>query len=72
MVGLVGPSSGMGIAGAGKEMIISFSPARSRGLDEPFHCPDEAFMVLELWPGALEGVAGMVTYPPAFSRLESS
>jgi putative acetyltransferase len=37
----------------------------------PFPVPDEAFLVLELVPGALEGVAGMVRYPPPFSEIEA-
>jgi len=47
---------------------FGFSPARARGLEAPFPVPDEAFMVLELAPGALDGVAGMVKYPPAFEE----
>lgn len=45
---------------------FGFTPARARGLQAPFPVPDEAFMVLELVPGALDGIAGMVCYPPAF------
>ena len=45
---------------------FGFSPARARGLEAPFPVPDEAFMVLELTPGALDGIAGMVRFPPAF------
>lgn len=45
---------------------FGFSPARAQGLEAPFPVPDEAFMVLELAPGALEGVAGMVRFPPPF------
>ena len=45
---------------------FGFTPARARGLEAPFQVPDEAFRVLELIPGALDGVAGMVHYPPAF------
>jgi putative acetyltransferase len=50
---------------------FGFSPARARGLDAPFPVPDEAFMVLELVPGALRGVAGMVKYPPPFDAAEA-
>jgi putative acetyltransferase len=49
---------------------FGFSPARARGLEAPFPVPDEAFMVLELAPGALGGVAGMVRYPPPFDQVE--
>ena len=45
---------------------FGFSPARARGLEAPFPVPDEAFLVLELAPGALDGIAGVVRYPPAF------
>jgi len=45
---------------------FGFSPARARGLEAPFPVPDEAFMVLELAPGALDGVAGMIRFPPPF------
>ena len=45
---------------------FGFTPARARGLEAPFPVPDEAFMVLELIPGALEGITGTVSYPPAF------
>jgi putative acetyltransferase len=47
---------------------FGFSPARARGLEVPFPVPDEAFLALELVPGALDGVAGMVKYPPPFSE----
>jgi putative acetyltransferase len=48
---------------------FGFSPARARGLEAPFPVPDEAFLALELVPGALEGAAGMVRYPPPFSDV---
>jgi putative acetyltransferase len=50
---------------------FGFSPARTRGLEAPFPVPDEAFLALELVPGALDGVAGMVRYPPPFSEIEA-
>jgi putative acetyltransferase len=43
---------------------FGFSAARAAMLTGPFS--GEAFMVLELVPGALGGGAGTVTYPPAF------
>lgn len=49
---------------------FGFSSARAKGLDVPFEAPDEAFLVLELVPGALDGVSGMVRYPPAFDEAE--
>ncbi|MBD2040953.1 GNAT family N-acetyltransferase [Microcoleus sp. FACHB-672] len=48
---------------------FGFSPARAKGLEAPFPVPDEAFMVLELAPAALEGITGMVKYPPAFDDV---
>jgi putative acetyltransferase len=47
---------------------FGFSPARAQGLEAPFPVPDEAFLALELVPGALDGVAGMVKFPPPFSE----
>lgn len=43
---------------------FGFSSERALALDSPF--PRDAFMALELAPGALEGVAGAVKYPPPF------
>jgi putative acetyltransferase len=48
---------------------FGFSPTRARGLEAPFPVPDEAFLALELVPGALDGVAGMVRYPPPFEEV---
>ncbi|MDO9550509.1 MAG: N-acetyltransferase [Methanoregula sp.] len=45
---------------------FGFSTARTFGISAPFPCPDEAFMALELVPGALDGVHGTVRYPHAF------
>jgi len=47
---------------------FGFSSARAKGLEAPFPVPDEAFMVIELVPGALNGISGMVIYPPAFGE----
>jgi putative acetyltransferase len=49
---------------------FGFEPARALGLECPFPVPDEAFMVLGLVPGALEGVSGMVIWPPEFQPGE--
>jgi putative acetyltransferase len=46
---------------------FGFSRARAAGLDSEFQC--EAFMALELEPGALNGVSGRVEYAPAFGRF---
>lgn len=48
---------------------FGFSPARAKGLEAPFEVPDEAFMVLELAPGALDGVRGMMKYSSAFEGV---
>jgi putative acetyltransferase len=45
---------------------FGFLPARDKGLDVAFPVPDEAFMVLELVPGALDITQGEIIYPPAF------
>jgi putative acetyltransferase len=45
---------------------FGFSAARAKGLEVSFSVPDEVFMVLELFPDALNGTKGMVTYPPEF------
>ena len=47
---------------------FGFLPARQNGLEAPIPVPDEAFMVLELVPDALEGIAGRVKYPPEFDE----
>lgn len=43
---------------------FGFSTALASGIDSPF--PVDAFMALELVPGALDGVRGRVHYPSAF------
>ncbi len=45
---------------------FGFVPARPRGIEPPLDVPDEAFMLIELVPGALAGVHGTVRYPPAY------
>jgi putative acetyltransferase len=44
---------------------FGFSSERARSLEHPF--PADAFMALELAPGALDGVRGRVRYPPPFA-----
>jgi len=46
---------------------FGFSSARAKGLEAPFEVPDEAFLVLELTPGALAGIAGVIKYPPPYN-----
>jgi putative acetyltransferase len=48
---------------------FGFSSARAKGLEAPFEVPDEAFMVLEIKEGALEGISGTIKLPPAFEGL---
>lgn len=46
---------------------FGFVPASRFGLRCTFEWPDEAFMALELEPGALGGVEGAVQYRPELS-----
>lgn len=48
---------------------FGFVPASREGILAPFDVPDEAFMAVELVPGALIGVNGTVRYPPPFESL---
>ena len=45
---------------------FGFALASKHGIRCPFEVPDEAFMVLELQAGALQGREGTVRYHPAF------
>jgi putative acetyltransferase len=45
---------------------FGFSATLAKGLTSPFSGAGEAWMALELQPGALAGVAGIVRYPEAF------
>ncbi|WP_400190787.1 GNAT family N-acetyltransferase [Hymenobacter sp. B81] len=45
---------------------FGFEPAGRWGIEAPFAVPAEAFMALELAPGALTGAAGTVRYPAEF------
>jgi putative acetyltransferase len=45
---------------------FGFRPGRAFGLRSEFDVPEDVFMVLELTPGALAGVAGLVRYLPEF------
>lgn len=49
---------------------FGFIPAKQKGLGCEYPVPDEAFMVLELEGGVLEGSAGMVKYRSEFNELE--
>jgi putative acetyltransferase len=48
---------------------FGFEVASRKGLRCEFPSPDEAFMVIELEPGALRGRAGVVKYLPEFSAV---
>lgn len=48
---------------------FGFVEAASRGLECEWPVPAEAFMVLELVPGALANVRGLVRYRPEFSNV---
>lgn len=48
---------------------FGFSPAREKGLESPFPVPDEAFMVVGLIEGALDGIEGTVKYSSAFDEI---
>ena len=43
---------------------FGFSTEKARALESPF--PPDAFMAMELSPGALAGIRGKVRYPAAF------
>jgi putative acetyltransferase len=45
---------------------FGFEPASRRGVAWEHPVPDEALMILELRPGALEGRGGIVRYQPEF------
>ncbi len=49
---------------------FGFMPARERGLEAPEWIPDEAFMVLELETGALNGIRGTAVIPYEFPEAE--
>jgi predicted N-acetyltransferase YhbS len=49
---------------------FGFRSARKQGLGCEYPAPDEAFMVLELKPRALEGCVGTVKYHSEFNNLE--
>lgn len=48
---------------------FGFRRASERGLRCEYEVPDEAFMVAELRPGALDGVRGVVKYHEAFGSV---
>ena len=46
---------------------FGFASAAGRGIGNEYGAPPEAFMVLDLVPGALDGVAGTARYDPALA-----
>ncbi len=48
---------------------FGFTPASGYGVKAPFSVPDEAFMLLSLASGGLDGISGVVCYPAAFSEV---
>jgi putative acetyltransferase len=48
---------------------LGFRPAAPLGIRAPWPGTGDAFMVLELTPGVLDGVRGTVRYPPAFDAV---
>ena len=50
---------------------FGFVPAHTFGLTCEFPSPPEAFMALELEPGALKAIRGMVRYHVMFSELDN-
>jgi predicted N-acetyltransferase YhbS len=51
---------------------FGFTSSRAKGLEAPFPVPDEAFMVIELIPGALDSVSGMIVYPAPFEGVKTN
>lgn len=48
---------------------FGFKPASKWNIRCPYKVPDEVFMALELVPGALENVSGLVQYPEEFNEV---
>jgi putative acetyltransferase len=48
---------------------FGFQTASQFGIQAPFPVPNEAFMVIELKPGALIDVSGIVRYPDYFNEV---
>lgn len=49
---------------------FGFKPAETYGLQSEYDVPAEVFMAMELEPGALEDVRGVVRYHAAFGEVE--
>ena len=48
---------------------FGFAPAQARGIRAPFPVNDESFLALALRPGGLDGIRGIVEYPPPFAAV---
>ncbi len=48
---------------------FGFVPASKWKIKSPYEVPDEAFMAMELVPGGLDKIHGMVQYDEAFGRV---
>jgi putative acetyltransferase len=48
---------------------FGFKPAKEHGIESPFNVPEDAFMVLELIPGTLNHINGVLKYPNAFDDI---
>ena len=48
---------------------FGFSPSTRFGITCEYEVPKDAFMVVELQPGFLQGATGRIKYDPAFSNL---
>jgi len=48
---------------------FGFQAASSLGLASEYNVPDDAFMALELRPGALHGYSGTIRYHPSFGAV---
>ncbi len=48
---------------------VGFAPAAPQGIQCPWPVPEEAFMVLEVVPGAIGEKSGMISYSEEFNAL---
>lgn len=48
---------------------FGFMAAKPHGIDNEYHAPEEAFMILELRPGAFDGVTGLAKYQPEWNGV---
>ena len=48
---------------------FGFSPAIEKGIKPPFYVPDDTFLVIELSPGFLDDLEGVVNFPAEFDGV---